>query len=344
MNSITLRDNSLQIHLYPFTLTRSVLDIRIGLLTIREKWQLLCAGSPEIQPDGLIPANLVPNAATLDYILKEGAASFPADALAINHPWDIFRLCGQMIREDIGLLGLAKGGKAISPTNKTIGAENIYLEEGARVEHCILNAGEGPIYIGKNTEIMEGTMIRGPFALCENSVVKMGAKIYGSTSIGKNCVVGGEIKNAVIGDNSNKAHDGYLGDSVIGQWCNIGAGTSNSNIRNTAGEVLVWDNLSGNFINAGLKCGLIMGDYSRCAINTAFNTGTVVGVSCHVFGGQLTPKHIPSFSWGLSGASYAFEKAIRDIDQWKKLKNQTISNAEIQTLNHIFELTKTNNQ
>jgi UDP-N-acetylglucosamine diphosphorylase / glucose-1-phosphate thymidylyltransferase / UDP-N-acetylgalactosamine diphosphorylase / glucosamine-1-phosphate N-acetyltransferase / galactosamine-1-phosphate N-acetyltransferase len=344
MNSITVRDNSSQTHLYPFNLTRSVLDIRIGLFTIREKWQRLCPDRFVLRPDGQIPANLVPTRKIVELIENGHPEFIPDKAKSINYPWDIFRLNGDMIAEDFGMLEPGKNSVPVSPTNKTISPEKIYLEEGARVEHCILNAAGGPIYIGKNAEIMEGTMIRGPFALCENSVVKMGAKIYGGTTIGKNCVVGGEIKNAVISDNSNKAHDGYLGDSIIGEWCNLGAGTSNSNIRNTASQVMVWDNLTTNFVSAGQKCGLIMGDYSRCAINTSFNTGTVVAVSCNIFGSQLTPKHIPSFSWGLLGQTYEFEKAVKDIDSWKKLKNQVISNTEIQALKHIFELTKTNNQ
>jgi len=208
------------------------------------------------------------------------------------------------------------------------------------IEHCILNASTGPIYIGKNAEIMEGSMIRGPFALCKNSVVKMSSKIYGGTTIGKNCVVGGEIKNSMISDYSNKSHDGYLGDSVIGEWCNLGAGTSNSNIKNTGNDVMVWDNSSNQFINAGLKCGLIMGDYSRCAINTSFNTGTVVGVCCNIFGNGLTPKHIRNFSWGFGESIYEFEKAIKGIENWKKLKDQSITDIEIQTLKHIFEQSK----
>src|SRR5215467_11739207 len=192
----------------------------------------------------------------------------------------------------------------------------IFIEPGAVLNHCILNASTGPIYIGKNSTIMEGAVIRGPFALCEGAVVKMGAKIYGATTIGPYSVVGGEIKNSVIQGYSNKAHDGYLGDSVIGEWCNLGAGTSNSNVKNNAGEVTVWNPATKGYIVAGNKCGLFMGDYSRSAINTSFNTGTVVGVSCNVFADGLSPKHIPSFSWGVKGERYEFDKAIRDIANW----------------------------
>ncbi len=166
----------------------------------------------------------------------------------------------------------------------------------------------------------------------------MGTKIYGATSIGNKCTVGGEIKNSVFFDYSNKAHDGYIGDSVIGAWCNLGAGASNSNIKNTASEVKVWHQFSKTNISAGTKCGLLMGDYSRSAINTSFNTGTVTGICCNIFGEGLTPKFIPNFSWGINDPTkYKFEKALNDIANWKKLKNEMLSDIEIQTLKHIFE-------
>jgi UDP-N-acetylglucosamine diphosphorylase/glucosamine-1-phosphate N-acetyltransferase len=206
------------------------------------------------------------------------------------------------------------------------------------VEHCFLNASAGPIYIGKNAEIMEGSMIRGPFALCEGSLVKMGSKIYGATTVGPYSIVGGEIKNSVIFGYSNKAHDGYLGDAVIAEWCNLGAGTSNSNLKNNASTVKVWNASENKYIPAGLKCGLLMGDYSRSSINTSFNTGTVVGVCCNVFGHGLTPTYIPSFTWGYeSSCRYSLDKALRDIQNWKKLKNQILTEEEIKKLNSIFE-------
>jgi UDP-N-acetylglucosamine diphosphorylase/glucosamine-1-phosphate N-acetyltransferase len=224
----------------------------------------------------------------------------------------------------------------IPPSVQVISPQSIFIEEGASISHSILNASTGPIYIGRNSNIMEGCLIRGPFALCESAVVKMGTKIYGATTIGPCSTAGGEIKNSVLFGYSNKGHDGYLGDSVIGEWCNLGAGTSNSNLKNNAGEVKVWN--AGQFISAGLKCGLLMGDYSRAAINTSFNTGTVVGVCCNVYGEGLMPKYIPDFSWGVhnKGPKYAFEKALRDIENWKKLKNQSLTDAEILTLKHIF--------
>ncbi|MEO5561855.1 MAG: hypothetical protein ABIR18_00445 [Chitinophagaceae bacterium] len=213
--------------------------------------------------------------------------------------------------------------------------KNIFIEKGAKVEHSILNASAGPIYIGRNAEVMEGCMIRGPFAMGDNSVLKMGTKIYGPTALGPYCVFGGEVKNSVVFGYSNKAHDGYLGDSVIGEWCNMGAGTSNSNMKNNASEVRVWTP-KGQIV-AGMKCGVMMGDYSRTAINTSINTGTVVGVCCNVFGTGLSPKYIPSFSWGSEGVNrYDYEKALQDIAAWKKLKTQDVSDNEKSILKYIF--------
>jgi UDP-N-acetylglucosamine diphosphorylase/glucosamine-1-phosphate N-acetyltransferase len=185
---------------------------------------------------------------------------------------------------------------------------------------------------------MEGSLIRGPFALCEGATVKLGTKIYGATTIGPYSIAGGEIKNSVIFGYSNKGHDGYLGDAVIGEWCNLGAGTSNSNLKNNAREVQIWDIGSKRFVAAGTKCGLLMGDYSRSAINTSFNTGTVVGVCCNVFGEGLTPKYIPSFSWGFDNKQkYQLDKALRDIASWKRFKGRELTGAEVQNIQSIFE-------
>jgi UDP-N-acetylglucosamine diphosphorylase/glucosamine-1-phosphate N-acetyltransferase len=343
MDSIIINNDSVKNDLYPLSSVRSIVDFRIGILTLREKWEL--AGyQVENDSSGTIPANIIPEIEIIEKFNKDHFRSIPSSARKIQYPWDICRINAEMIQVDFALITKGKTSYQISSTNKLISPENIFIEEGSVIEHCILNASRGPIYIGRNSEVMEGSIIRGPFALCENSSLKMGTKIYGGTTIGKNCVVGGEIKNSVISDFSNKAHDGYLGDSVIGQWCNIGAGTSNSNIKNTAGDVMVWNNSLQQFSNAGLKSGLIMGDYSRCSINTSFNTGTVVGVCCNIFGHGLTPKYIPDFSWGFDEAVYNIEKAIKDIDNWKKLKNQSITPDEIKMLKQTFEQSKHNNK
>ncbi len=272
-----------------------------------------------------------------EHKIKVGrAVEIEQDLKEINFPWDIIHLNGWAIEEDIKWLKKKAQRQKLSDTNKAINPSAIFVEKGAHVEHTILNASEGPIYISKGVVVMEGSLLRGPLAICENAVVKMGAKIYGATTVGPNSVVGGEIKNSVLFANSNKSHDGYLGDAVIGEWCNLGAGTSCSNLKNTASNVHVWT--PKGLVDAGPKCGVIMGDYSRTAINTSINTGTMVGVSCHVFGQGLTPKYIPSFSWGSDGVErYDLEKALANINNWKALKKQTVSENEKIILKHIFD-------
>ena len=261
--------------------------------------------------------------------------SVKEDVKTIQYPWDIFRLNNWAIHQDFELLTKKRRSQSIPKSNKVIHPENIFLEKGAIVQHSILNASTGPVYIGKNAVVMEGSIIRGPFALGEGACLKMGTKVYGATSIGPYCIAGGEIKNSVLFGYSNKAHDGYLGDSVIGEWCNLGAGTTNSNLKNNAGEVRVWTPIGQ--LSAGMKCGVMMGDYSRTAINTSINTGTVIGVFCNVFGNGLTPKYIPNFSWGSEGVKrYELEKAMQDIEGWKKLKSQTVTENEKSILKYIF--------
>jgi UDP-N-acetylglucosamine diphosphorylase / glucose-1-phosphate thymidylyltransferase / UDP-N-acetylgalactosamine diphosphorylase / glucosamine-1-phosphate N-acetyltransferase / galactosamine-1-phosphate N-acetyltransferase len=346
MNSIALEDDLIPDDLFPFTLTRSAADIRVGILTIREKWERLFQYSTRPDPEEKastpsIPANLLPTVSLVEAIEKKNLNNL--EILVKNHrkkiryPWHIVQSNAEEILSDFELLTRQRISQPLSATNRVTASGNIFMEEGACVEFAILNASAGPIYIGRNTQIMEGAMIRGPFALCEGAVVKMGAVIYGATTIGPFCVVGGEIKNSLIFGYSNKAHEGYLGDSVIGEWCNLGAGTSNSNLKNNAGEVKVWSESKKMFLAAGVKCGLFMGDYSKSAINTAFNTGTVTGVCCNIFGEGLTPAYIPSFSWGYRGSpKYKIENALRDIAFWKKMKNQSLSDREIQTLKYIF--------
>ncbi|MBN9380289.1 MAG: glucose-1-phosphate thymidylyltransferase [Chitinophagaceae bacterium] len=293
--------------LFPFTATRAIADIRIGILTIREKEQ---HGSRGI----------------LHWVPR------------LTQPWHIFQLNAEALADDFALLTSGRNSQPIPSSVQAIAPENIFIEEGAVLQYCVLNASTGPIYIGKGAEVMEGSLIRGPFALCEGATVKLGTKIYGATTVGPYSIVGGEIKNSVLFGYSNKGHDGYLGDSVIGEWCNMGAGTSNSNLKNNAAEVKVWDMRTDRFVPAGTKCGLLMGDYSRSAINTSFNTGTVVGVCCNVFGQGLTPKYIPSFSWGYDNQQkYQLEIALRDIASWKRFKGRTLTDTEIQNIRYIFE-------
>ncbi len=376
-------------NLHPFTLTRQIQDIRIGILTIREKWEKsLSLPSFDKKEDDykdldrsvtindavadgscfIIHGNLLPTQKLVRAILrlKNGeflsangnagvvfrvsknevkdlhkikvskAITTKEPVRTIRYPWEIFQANDWAIRQDFELLTAKRKSQRISKTNKVVNSTAIFIEKGAKVEHCIINASNGPVYIGKNAEIMEGCMIRGPFAIGENACLKMGAKVYAATTIGPGCIAGGEIKNSVFFANSNKAHDGYLGDSVIGEWCNMGAGTTNSNLKNNAGEVRIWTNKGQ--VDAGKKCGVLMGDYTKTAINTSINTGTVISVCCNVFGAGLTPKYIPAFSWGSEGLKrYDFEKAIADINAWKKLKNSEISASEKSILKYIYE-------
>ena len=336
---IILDESIVREQLYPFSATRHVADIRIGILTIREKWALLDVNNFIYENDTTItiPANIIPTTtnihAIFNAVLSSQSFNKEEGIKGFQYPWHIFELNDWAIRKDFELITAGRKSQPISSTNKTISPENIFIEEGAKVEFSIINAAAGPVYIGKNAEVMEGCMIRGPFALCENAVLKMGSKIYGATTIGPNCVAGGEIKNSVIFANSNKAHDGYLGDSVIGEWCNLGAGTTNSNLKNNAGLVKVC-NKSREYISVGQKCGLLMGDYSRTAINTTINTGTVVGVCCNIFGEGFPPKLVTNFTWG--NEKYSLDKALQDISNWKKLKRSDITIKEKEILKELY--------
>ena len=379
-------------NLHPFTYTRHIQDIRVGILTIREKWEYhLKIPSVDKWQDHyldnensvridkgigkddylLIHANVLPTRSIVSKIkkLKDGeflssgkeggmaykfsdkevldlhkikinnSVEYRGELKVIRYPWQIFQLNDWAIREDYDLVTSKRKSRSISKTNKLVNPSQVFMEKGASAEHCIFNASAGPIYIGRNANIMEGSLIRGPVAICEGATVKMGTRIYGAATIGPYCMVGGEIKNSVLFGYSNKAHDGYLGDSVLGEWCNLGAGTTNSNVKNNAGEVKFWTDADKKEISAGNKAGLLMGDYSKAAINTSFNTGTIVGVCCNIVTPGLTPKLIPNFSWSADGITkYQLSKALIDIDNWKKLKGLAITSGEKQILTDIYKL------
>ncbi|GAC1421163.1 MAG: GlmU family protein [Flavisolibacter sp.] len=376
-------------NLLPFTLTRRIQDIRVGLLTIREKWELFLGIESFDQTAGdykdglrsitidqqigkdiiyLVHANILPSVSLVKKLKKlqpgecislpklesiiycisrdqvldsykirvNKSVSFEEKVCEINWPWDIIRQNKEAIEQDIALLKHHRKLQQPSKSNHFINKENVYMEKGVIAEHCSFNASEGPIYIEKNAVLMEGCLLRGPIAIGEAAVLKMGSKIYGATTIGPKCLVGGEIKNSIFFDHSNKAHDGYIGDAVIGAWCNLGAGTSNSNIKNNASSVMVWT--KGGIKDAGIKCGTFIGDYTRTAINTSINTGTVMGVAANVFGLGLTPKYIPNFSWGSEGIQrYRFEKSLLDIKNWMQLKEENLTDREKVILKHIFD-------
>ena len=343
MSQVYLNDEEVREALFPFAHIRNVADIRVGILTIREKWERYLGHSvitsnsiPEGDNGILYAANIIPSR---EFIQSLHSEKPDYDSVRIlQYPWHIFQWNDWAIRQDVDLVCSGRTSAPIPPGVITRNPGNIFIEEGADIGPCWINAEAGPVYIGKNAVIMEGVMLRGPVSIGEGAVVKMGAKIYGATTIGPYCIAGGEIKNSVMMDYSNKAHDGYLGDSVIGSWCNLGAGTSNSNIKNTAGEVKVWVPSHNDYLSAGIKCGLLMGDYSRCSINTSFNTGTLAGISANIFGAGLSPKYIPSFTWGIDNSTkYSFENAINHIRNWKKLKKQELTSGEIQKLQHIFD-------
>lgn len=260
----------------------------------------------------------------------------------LDYPWQIFRLNGEQIRSDIEQIRYDRKSSKLSPTNNLIG-DDIFIEEGARAEFTTINTSTGPVYIGKNTELMEGSVVRGPFALCEGGVVKISAKIYGPTTVGPYSKVGGEINNSVIQGFSNKAHDGFLGNSVIGEWCNLGADTNNSNLKNNYASVRLWSYPEEKFINTDLQfCGLIMGDHSKCGINTMFNTGTVVGVNANIFGSGFPRNFIPSFSWGGARGftTYSLSRAFEVASMVMERRGIKFDENEQSILKEVFKLTE----
>ncbi len=296
------------------------------------------AGSCIIDQNGFVAGRIAIafNDFKPDISLFTNQIIFPDQVKRLKYCWEMMLWNDTMIREDFKLVTKGRSSQPISPTVQVIQTADIFIEEGAKLEFCTLNSKTGPIYIGKEAEVMEGSCVRGPFSMGYNSVLKMNSRIYGATSLGPCCMGGGEIKNSVIMGYTNKAHDGYLGDAVIGEWCNMGAGSTNSNVKNTAGEVKVWNYATNSYLGVGQKCGLIMGDYSRVAINSSVNTGTIVGVSCNIFGAGLLPTIFNNFSWGISGNKYDLKKAFFAIDNWKKMKNLHITEEETSILETIF--------
>ena len=264
--------------------------------------------------------------------------------LAINQVWDIFSKNGEAIKQDFALLTKGKTSQPLSSTNSLIGnSADLFIEEGAVIQASSLNTTSGPIYIGKDAEIMEGSAVRGPFALGEHSALKLNTKIYGATTIGPHCKVGGEVNNSVIFGFTNKAHDGFLGNSVIGEWCNLGADTNNSNLKNNYSSVKLFNYNLDKMMDSNLQfCGLMMGDHSKCGINTMFNTGTVVGVGANIFGGGFPPTHIPSFSWGgaESMETYKIDKMLETAHKVYDRRSMKLSDDEITILQTVFDQTK----
>jgi len=310
-------------------IVRLIKSLKIGQ-QIRWEDRILAACVHRDQLVGLDGLKSIKDLETIEY---------SGELKLIQFPWDIFSLNDEAIRYDFALLTKGRKSAVISGTNQTFNPSEIFLEPGAKVECSILNASSGPIYIGKDAEIMEGCMVRGPFSLGDQAVLKMGAKVYGATTIGPGAKIGGEVSNSVIYGNSNKAHDGFLGNSVIGEWCNIGADSNTSNLKNNYSEVKVWSYKEEDFKNTGLQfCGLFMGDHSKCSINTMFNTGTVIGVSANIFGAGFPPKYVPSFSWGTDQASEMFviDKALDLAEKVMTRRNIAMTEADKNILSHLY--------
>ena len=382
-----LFDSSVRTALLPFTYTRPVADIRIGILTIREKWEKHLGYTTttiteeyleekypmvEMEENVLINASFIPTKALVAEIKSLSAnqaifydneivafytkktqeevdfdtytcIDFTEELIQVQNTWDVFSLNDKAIRLDYELLTEGRESEPIPSTIQVIGEENVFIEEGAKLTFATLNASSGPIYIGKDAEIMEGCLVRGPLAMCENSVLKLGAKIYGATTLGPYCKVGGEVNNSVLFGYSNKGHDGFLGNSVLGEWCNLGADTNNSNLKNNYAEVKLWSYETERFAKTGLQfCGLMMGDHSKSGINSMFNTGTVIGVSANIFGSNFPRNFVPSYSWG--GASgfteYKLSKSNEVAKVMMKRRGIEFDEKEANILEHVFEISK----
>jgi UDP-N-acetylglucosamine diphosphorylase/glucosamine-1-phosphate N-acetyltransferase len=371
----------------PFTFTRPVADILIGIMTIRQKWEMHLGSTTttlteeylsdkypmvEMENNVMINASFLPNAVLVEMIDNLGPnqvifkeeevvafytqedqeevdfdsyeiIEYNEDCITVQNTWDIFSKNDAAIREDFEFLTEGRKSQAIPKSVNVIAPENIFIEEGAKLEFVTLNASTGPIYIAKDSEIMEGSVIRGPFALCEGAVVKLAAKIYGATTVGVYSRIGGEVNNSVISAYSNKGHDGFLGNSVIGEWCNIGADSNNSNLKNNYEEVKLWSYETESFAKTGLQfCGLMMGDHSKCGINTMFNTGTVIGVSTNIFGSGFPRNFVPSFSWGGAAgfSTYITKKAFETVRLVMSRRNVDFDEKEAAILEHVFEESK----
>jgi UDP-N-acetylglucosamine diphosphorylase/glucosamine-1-phosphate N-acetyltransferase len=390
MNYILFDDYSRR-DLLPFTYTRPVCEIRIGILTIREKWEKylrastsfvtakylsekypvqfskksntwingkvcpnkkLVAEVQALKPNQVLMLNKTvlavnsgdktafnPEKSHKEYKFIESASQ----PVVLNYVWDIFSKNGEALADDFELVTKGRKSQALSKTNKVVGKGKVFIEKGATVECAIFNTGNGNIYIGTGAVVMEGCIVRGPMALCEHAELKMGAKIYGPSTFGPYCKVGGEVNNSVLFGYSNKGHDGFLGNSVLGEWCNLGADTNNSNLKNNYGNVKVWNYAKEEMIDSGLQfCGLFMGDHSKSAINTMFNTGTVVGVNVNIFGGDFPINFVPSFSWG--GAEefvdYNFTKAMAVAEKVMARRNITLTKQDKAILKQVFEYSK----
>lgn len=380
MNIVLFDDPVTRQDLMPFTLTRPVAAIRIGILTIREKWAMVSNSECSFDTADYLQAKF-PGKKTSDTIFINGAlcpdeqlwkaigslgtgaslvqggtllaargasasatsnkVDYPGSVTCIDQVWKIFQHNADQIRADFSRITKGRTSQAITdPHTRVYSQENIFIEEGVVLTACVLNASNGPIYLGKNSQVQEGAVIRGPFSLGEDSVVNMATKVKGDTTIGPHCKVGGEISNAVMFGYSNKGHDGFLGNAVIGEWCNLGADTNTSNLKNNYENVKIWNYRKKGFADTGLMfCGLMMGDHSKCGINTMFNTGTVVGVGANIFGDGFPRTFIPSFAWGGAAgfATFQLNKAFETAEKVFERRKMKFDQVEKDILKKVFE-------
>ncbi len=389
MNYILFGDQTRN-NLLPFTFTRPIADIRVGILTIREKWEkylntktsslteeYLSSKFPLVKKNDniLLNGSILPNKQIvkeieelkpnqtlvlkdtiialrlkakdidnfdLDFIEGVTPMETTGEPLRIVNLWDIYIHNKQAIKEDYQLLTKGRKSQNIDPSNRIIEPDNVFIEEGAKVENAIINASEGPVYIGEDAQVMDGSIIRGPVAVCKGAIIKMGARIYENTTIGPYSKVGGEITDTVFFGYSNKVHDGFLGHSVVGEWCNLGANTTTSNLKNNYEPIKLWSYVENSFVDTGQQfCGTFLGDHTKCGINTMFNTGTVVGVNANVYGTGFMRNFISSFSWGsVSGFSvFQINKAIELAKKVYKRRNKNFDEKEEKILRNVFEKT-----
>ena len=374
---ILLHDNHLHLRFAPLTLTRPVGNLRMGILTNDERWQKLVPESEiyfstekylTTKFKTTEKADLIVNAAVITteelvlesmnlkdgdlliqgnhWLVKKGndalnKIEFKGDLVILENRWDIYQHNGLVLKSDYELITKGRVSQQLSSTNTIIGDETqIFLEDGAQVEASILNVKEGPIYIGKNAEIMEGSVVRGPLALCESAGLKLSTKVYGPTTLGPHCKVGGEVNNVVFQAYSNKGHDGFLGNSVIGEWCNLGADTNSSNLKNNYSKVSAYSYETGKIEKTDVQfMGLIMGDHSKSGINTMFNTATVVGVSANIYGADFPEKVIDSFVWGGAAGFVPFklEKAIEVAKAMMSRRHVEFTAGDLEIFTHLSD-------
>ena len=381
---IILSDCDAHLKFAPLTLTKPIAELRMGILSNTERWQILAKEHhlsfettaylnelfPMLKGDETIWVNAAviaePQLCLEILHLKEDHALFydktfiayrgeerkknykknivqsRCQPVIINERWDLYQKNALVLANDFKLLTDNEESQQLSNTNQLIGSQNqLFIAEGAEVEGAILNTKSGPIYIGENAEIMEGSVVRGGLALCDHATLKMSSKIYGATTIGPHCKVGGEVNNSIFQAYSNKGHDGFLGNSLIGEWCNLGADTNTSNLKSNYGKVKTYSYEAGKLVQTDeMFMGLVMGDHSKTSINTMLNTATVVGVCAMIFGNGFPPKYIPSFSWsGFTDEKFNFAKAIVMANSMMTRRGTSISDKELKMLKYIFNST-----